>query len=90
MTLYFNKLACASGAKQELKVKKALPVDQARGSRRRLNCRYLRSSPFAFLGQSVNAMSISGLVPLFKPIQQRKHLSELSGKTLAVEMLIYS
>ena len=49
----------------------------------------LTSSPFIFLGQSSNVMGISGLLPLLKSIQQQKHLSELSGKTLAVDAYVW-
>jgi exonuclease-1 len=34
-------------------------------------------------------MGISGLLPLLKSIQQQKHLSELSGKTLAVDAYVW-
>lgn len=34
-------------------------------------------------------MGISGLLPLLKSIQQQKHLSELSGKTLAVDGYVW-
>lgn len=32
-----------------------------------------------------SAMGISGLLPLLKPIHKNKHLSEFSGKTIAVD-----
>jgi exonuclease-1 len=34
-------------------------------------------------------MGISGLLPLLKSIQQQKHLSDLSGKTLAVDGYVW-
>ena len=34
-------------------------------------------------------MGISGLLPLLKSIQQYKHISELAGKTLAVDAYVW-
>jgi exonuclease 1 len=34
-------------------------------------------------------MGISGLLPLLKPIQVQKHLSEYAGQTLAVDAYVW-
>jgi exonuclease 1 len=34
-------------------------------------------------------MGISGLLPLLKPIQVNKHLSEFSGQTLAIDAYVW-
>lgn len=34
-------------------------------------------------------MGISGLLPLLKPIQVNKHLSEYSGQTIAVDAYVW-
>ena len=34
-------------------------------------------------------MGISGLLPLLKPIQRRRHLSEYSGQTIAVDAYVW-
>lgn len=34
-------------------------------------------------------MGISGLLPLLKPIQVRKHLSEYAGQTIAVDAYVW-
>lgn len=34
-------------------------------------------------------MGISGLLPLLKPIQRRRHLSEFAGQTVAVDAYVW-